>query len=112
MNISQAIKRLTVLGFKMGETGVRDWGRQDAEPFDFSPSHIVTTPFRDVFIGHVKNGWYVTSHIKFKGRIYRHRYEQSFEIFNIFGGGKTLADAMTQFESNFKSKTYNVNHRA
>ena len=110
MTLSKAIQRLKTLGFNISPSQASDsvWGRQEPETFDFSPSHITSTPFRDVFIGKAKGGWYVTSHIKFKGRIYRHRHEQNFEILNIFGGGKTLEDAMLEFEVNFRSKTFNV----
>ena len=111
MTLRQATNRLKAIGFSISPSQASDsvWGRKEPEIFDFSPARRITsTPFRDVFIGKVTPCWYVTSHIKFNGRIYRHRYEQSFEILNIFGGGNTLHKAITEFETNFKAKHYNV----
>ena len=109
MTLNQAIKRLTTLGFKMGlVSDVPHWGRMDAEPFDIKPDHVLSPPSRDVFIGHVNSGWYITSHIKFKCRLYRHHHTFDSQRFNIFGGGKTLEEAMLEFEVNFRAKTYNM----
>jgi len=74
----------------------------------------LSKPERDVYIGHMypnqpdKEFWYITSHIKFKARKYRGRTSYEAEILNIFGSGKTLEDAMTRFEHNFRNKIYNV----
>ena len=123
MNVKQAANRLTKLGFTMNPQGAScpRFGTMTPEPFT-TEFHIHSTPFRDVFIGHVtgvthlngkRSGWYVTSHIKFKARRYRARMYNTFECHtkNIFGGGDTLLKAITEFETNFKAKQYNVSHQ-
>jgi len=106
MKISQATRNLAALGFKMNETG--KWGSQPAEHFPTFKDHVLSTPFRDVYIGHVPKGWYITSHIHFHRRKYRARHSEPAQLLNIFGGGKTLSAAMTEFVLNFIHKRYNT----
>jgi hypothetical protein len=118
MILIEAIKILSDLGFHMGadDKNVTSWGQMEAEPFDIGKDHVVTEPYpnviiggpcRNVFIGQAVNGWYVTSHIRFSCRRYRCRRIELREIKNIFGGGKTLEEAVNNFVHNFKTKTYN-----
>jgi hypothetical protein len=111
MNVKQAAGRLTKLGFTMNPAGAdcSRFGTMTPEPFT-TEFHIHSTPFRDVFFAKCKGGWYVTSHIKFKARRYRARMYNTFECHtkNIFGSGDTLLKAITEFETNFKAKQYNV----
>lgn len=111
MKITQARKQLTILGFTMNPHGAecKNWGRKTPEQFHTS-HHILSSPFRDVFIGKARGGWYVTSHIKFTARRFRARLHNAFDhsTANIFGGGKTLAKAMEIFTSNFNRGFYNV----
>jgi hypothetical protein len=106
MNIPQAVSRLKKLGFDMSH---EKWGTIEAEPYDVGKDHF-TPRHRDVYIGRVKTGWYITSDIKGKMRGYRCRRVFDTNIGNIIGIGSTLKEALEQFEANFKSKTYNV-HR-
>jgi hypothetical protein len=112
MNTNQAVKRLKVLGFTMSKDGVKSWGSQTPEPFDPEKNdrryHILSPPFRDVFFGQCNGGWYVTSSIIFSARIFRCRNKYTARKYNIFGGGKTLEEAMLEFEVNFRVKKYNV----
>lgn len=106
MNMTQAIRRMRKLGFNMGNHDCPHFGVQAAEPYyvngHWSPSN------RDVFIAPCHGGFYITSHIygmfrhfKQKGLAYK------ITVANIFGGGKTLREAVEQFEKNFLTKTYN-----
>jgi hypothetical protein len=108
MTLIQAIKRLSNLGFEMGTQDVAHWGKKFPEKFSFEPHHVLTRPFRDVFIGEAKGGWYITSNIHFEARRYRYRYTYMARIKNIFGHGKTLNEAVNDFTKNFKTLTYNV----
>ena len=108
MTLKQAIKRLTVLGFKMEMTGGCVKGIRGAEAFTYFPHDILSTPMRDVFVGETKDGWQVTSHINFKGKRFRSTETHYATILNIFGSGKTLQNAMDEFESNFERKAYRV----
>ena len=106
MTIAQARKKLESLGFRM----VVRWGSQKAESFPqtfIGQNHFIPK-FRDVFIGHVPSGWYITSHIHGNMIKYKQTEEERVTICNIFGHGKTLAKAMKDFVSNFKTKTYNI----
>jgi hypothetical protein len=115
MNIRQAAEFLTGLGFTMNPMGADcpTWGRKPAEVFA-TPHHILSTPFRDVFIGKVRSGWYVTSNIKFKARRKRARLYNTFDhhMANIFGSGDTLLKAMINFETNFKLQMALANMKA
>ncbi len=112
MTISQASARLTTLGFSMNPTGANliNFGTMEAETFVHPGVHILSTPRRDVYIGKCKGGWYITSTIHFKAHKRRARIYNTFDArrLNIFGGGSTLEMAMMEFESNFRTKTYNV----
>lgn len=79
------------------------------ELFTHANLHVLSVPFRDVFIGKAVNGWYITSHIKFTARRFRCRKYNTFtaELKNIFGHGHTLLDAVEDFEKNFMFKVYN-----
>ena len=107
MTLKQATKRLAALGFKMEAVGSSVHGLIGAEAFNYFPHSILSEPMRDVFIGETKTGWYVTSHINFKGKRFRHTETHYATILNIFGGGATLDDAIKEFESNFLNKKYN-----
>lgn len=105
MNIKQAANRLSS---KLGFTMIDKWGKKTPEVF-VTPYHILSTPFRDVFIGKCKGGWYITSHIIFTAR---RKYSRSHNTFqhctnNIFGSSRTLKEAIESFEQNFKTLTYN-----
>jgi hypothetical protein len=108
MTIIQASKRLQALGFNMKGVGSPHFGQMNPEPFTFGQHHVLTPPWRTVFFAPCNGGWYVTSSIRFEARKYRHRYSYTAQILNIFGGGKTLEEAITEFENNFKTKTYNI----
>ncbi len=113
MNYAEARKQLKALGFTFPKDarctdGTIRWGRKAPEPFNTGKNHFEPT-FRDVFIAPCQGGYYVTSHIHGQMRRYRCRYWNETTIVNIFGGGKTLSEAVTKFVDNFKSKTYNVN---
>ena len=111
MNVIQAAKRLTALGCKMNPTGANcpRFGTTTPELFT-TDLHVVSVPFRDVFIGKAKGGWYVTSHIKFTARRRRARLYNTFgaELKNIFGHGRTLEFAIRDFENNYNLKVYNI----
>jgi len=103
MTTKQAIARLTKLGFSMTRG---KWGSQSPELYSVKPHHFKPM-FRDVFIGTVGNGFYITSHIKGSMRRYRCRTWFETTVGNIFGSGSTLELAMMEFESNFRNKVYN-----
>ena len=104
MKLPEAIKRLSSLGFKMGVVdAVPFWGTIEAEPCD-SGKDSFTPLYRDVFIGRAKGGWYITSHIKGTYRRYRCRNEQQVCRANIFGGGTTLEEALTEFVVHFNRR--------
>lgn len=108
MTLKQAVKRLAALGFKMEEKSsscIR--GTIGAEAFNYYPHEILSEPYRDVFIGETKTGWYVTSHINFKGKRFRSIQTHTASILNIFGSGQTLEAAIEEFENHFKNKVYN-----
>ena len=111
ISITQVRQRLTALGFTMNTnpTDCKDWGTMTPELFTHAGLHCLSVPFRDVFIGKSVNGWYITSHIKFTARRFRARRYNTFtaELKNIFGMGKTLKDAIQDFENNFNLKVYN-----
>ena len=110
MNKQQAIIRLKNLGFKFDFVSI-SFGTMDAEPIDMRPDHF-TPIHRDVYFAPCCGGWYVTSHILgTMRRRYRRRNSEKTDVANIFGGGKTLQEAIEVFERNFKSKTYNVQGR-
>jgi hypothetical protein len=109
MNIKQAASILTKLGFTMNPPGANceHWGRKSAEPF-YTSDCILSTPFRDVFIGKAKGGWYVTSHIKFKAR---RKHARSYNMYdasvsNIFGHGHTLELAIMDFVKEYTFKVH------
>lgn len=108
MTLKQAIKRLAVLGFKMEITGSCVHGIRGAEAFNYFPHDILSTPIRDVFVGETRNGWYVTSHINFRGKRKRCTETHYATILNIYGDGKTLEAAIDEFESNFNRKAYRI----
>ena len=105
MTIAEVARRLTLLGFKMGAVkDVPEWGKRPlTEHFDFRPNHVLTTPYRDVYIGECQGGWYITSHIYFRGRMFRRRkYNvEHMKVRNLFGGGATLAQAFAIFRIEF-----------
>lgn len=108
MNIKQVANRLTSLGFTMGAVAsIPNWGRKDPEIFTTN-LHVMSPPFRDVFIGKAKGGWYITSHIKFKARRFHARLHNTFteEMKNIFGHGRTLELAIADFEKEYIKKVY------
>jgi len=107
MTIREAAKRLKALGFQFFEqSGIR-WGEMPAEDFDPGKCYVLSEPYRDVFIGEIASGWYITSHINFHAQ--RHHYQDTHRatVLNIFGSGKTLEHALEEFEHNFENKTYN-----
>lgn len=106
MTMIQAIRRMRKLGFKMGTTDCPHFGVISAEPFyvdgHWSPVN------RDVFIAPCNGGFYVTSSIYGMFRRFNQRgLAYKITVANIFGGGKTLKEAITIFEKNFLTKTYN-----
>ena len=110
ITITQARQRLAALGFEMGKYGTPNWGMMSPpELFTHGTTHVLSPPFRDVFIGKAKGGWYITSHIKFSARRFRARLYNTYteELKNIFGHGRTLLDAIQDFENNFNLKVYN-----
>jgi len=108
MTLKQATKRLASLGFKMSIADGCVKGSIGAEAFNYFPHDILSEPMRDLFIGETKDGWYLTSHINFKGKRFRSTETHYATILNIFGSGKTLQNAMDEFESNFERKAYRV----
>lgn len=109
ITITQVRQRLAALGFEMGKYGTPNWGMMTPELFTHGTVHVLSKPFRDVFIGKAKGGWYITSHIKFSARRFRARLHNTYteEMKNIFGMGKTLKDVIQDFENNFNLKVYN-----
>lgn len=107
MTLDQAISKLESLGFVMGHNGVPTKGTAVAENFDPGSNNICTDPYRDVSIGQITTGWYVTSYINFVARQYRAHCEHQATILNIDGRGRTLDEAMAVFEHNFSHKRYN-----
>ena len=105
MTIKTASKQLEQLGFTMNSK----YGTAKPESFT-SPYHILSIPSRNVYIGKAKGGYYITSHINFKARLYRACKYNTFaaNVNNIFGHGKTLALAVYNFRENFLNKNYNV----
>ena len=105
MTFTQARKRLEKLGF--GEW-IGTWGCKAPESYDCKSDHFVPRN-RDVFFAKCNDGYYVTSHIRGKLRRYRCKtWYNDVDKANIFGGGKTLREAIEVFEKNFLSKTYNI----
>ena len=107
MTLREAAQRLKVLGFQFFEQGGIRWGAMAAEDFDPGRCHVLSEPFRDVFIGECKGGWYITSHINFSAQRCHSQDKHTATILNIFGSGKTLEHALEEFEHNFENKTYN-----
>lgn len=109
MNTKQAIVELKKLGFKFTVKGVPSFGVTTPEAYNGCwPDHF-TPKSRSVFFAKCNGGFYVTSHLRGDFRYYRGRKtHENYTVSNIFGGGKTLAAAITEFVRNFKSKTYNV----
>ena len=104
----QAIKRLVALGFQMGMARIPRWGWITPEFYPVGKDHF-TPKTRDVFIGKAKGGYYVTSHLRGTMRRYRCRQvNKDCDIANIFGGGKTLQEAIDQFCTKFEAKIYNT----
>jgi hypothetical protein len=97
----------------MGHNDVPSSGMMLAEGFDCGPNHICTGPIRDVTIGQMTDGWFVTSYINFRARQYRRHWEHQATILNIDGRGNTLDEALAVFEHNFTHKRYNppLDHR-
>lgn len=107
MTVREAAKRLKALGFQFFEQNGTRWGEMSAEEFGAGEVYIASEPFRDVFIGECKDGWYITSHINFRAQRYHCHETHQATILNIFGSGETLEDAMAEFEYNFANKNYN-----
>lgn len=112
MTLTQARKTLEALGFTFPKEArcldrTLRWGHKTPEAYD-TGKNVFNPSMRDVFIAPCKGGYYVTSHIRGKMRRYRCRTWNDTTIANIFGGGKTLAEAIGNFVDNFKSQTYNV----
>ena len=87
------------------EPTVPNWGRRElTEAFDFSPNHLLSKPYRSVYIGEAMDGYYISSSIRFRGRLYRHRsYNAAWmDRRNIFGMGTNLRGAVNDFEANFR----------
>ena len=104
MNISQAKQKLTKLGFVFSSPDSPKWGRRNlTESFDFKPNHLLTVPYRDVYIGKATDGWYITSSIHFRGRIFRHHSFNTnwMSRRNICAIGSTLLEAVVQFNTQF-----------
>ena len=81
------------------------FGTRDlTEAFHFAPHHLLSKPFRTVFIGKAVDGYYISSHIRFRGRYYRHRsYNAAWmDRRNIFGLGNNLREAVHDFEAKFR----------
>ena len=108
MTLKQATKRLASLGFKMSIADGCVKGSIGAEAFNYFPHDILSEPMRDLFIGETKDGWYLTSHINFKGKRFRNTDTHYATILNIFGSGKTLQAAVDEFEDHFKRKSYRI----
>lgn len=109
MNLKQASKKIATLGFNIGVNDTHGkFGTIKPEPYPVSGGYFFPH-FRDVFIGKCNKGWYITSHIHGTYRRYRERCEPyDFKVANIFGGGKTLKQAVEKFECNFLTKSYNI----
>lgn len=110
ISITQVRQRIAALGFEMNPLGAdcKNYGRMDAEPYTDSTYHILSKPFRSVFIAKCINGWYITSHIHFNARKFRARLDNTgwVERKNIFGHGVTLKDAVRDFEINYYLKIH------
>lgn len=118
MRISQALSRLTKLGFTVGHVPhASHWGKKDVEPEFFQRKgieqfHVIKGKHepelhRDVYIGKCKNGWYVTSSIVFTRKNFACRNSFLCKMMNVYGGGKTLQSAMDIFEDNLLHRNYN-----
>ena len=72
------------------------------------PHHFHATSNRGVFAAHMydddatKDFWYVTSNLSGEYRQYRGRNFYNAKFGNIFGSGKTLAQAVDVFLKNYK----------
>ena len=107
MTVKQAIPRLESLGFTINQNDGHISGIIPAEEFNYGANHICTEPIRDVTIGQMTDGWYVTSYINFRARQYRQHWEHQATILNIDGRGNNLDEALAVFEHNFTHKRYN-----
>jgi len=91
----------------MGHNSIPVSGTIPAEEFDYGANHICTEPIRDVIIGQMTDGWYITSYINFRARQYKAHWEHQATILNIDGRGNSLDEALAVFEHNFTYKHYN-----
>ena len=105
------VKEFEKLGFDvmkkdklMSELSV--FGIIPAEPYNVGKNHFAPT-YRSVFFGTAKGGYYITSGIHGKMRLYHCRSTEDTEIGNIFGHGKTIKEALKNFAYNFTNKIYN-----
>ena len=119
MTLQQARKQLEKIGFtfdtnhKTLEGSIR-FGTCNSEKYDVSPNHF-TPKFRHVWISSKNkhydpvtlNRFHVSSSIKGVYRKYRSKNSFETDLGNIFGIGKTLEEAVNDFVSLLKSKTYN-----
>lgn len=88
------------------------FGTTEPEPYDtgrdeFKPQYRHIFVSSEMYPGTDKSFFYVTSDINGKMRIYRHRDWFDTDVGNIFASGKTLKDAVSSFEYNFKNLIYN-----
>ena len=82
------------------------FGTIDAENYDVGKNHFEPR-YRSVYFGEAVGGFYITSSIHGKMRLYRCRKTEDTQIANIFGKGKTIEAALKDFAHNFKNKIYN-----
>ena len=112
MKLAQAKKRLESLGFTFNEAR---FGTIKAEFYDVSPNHF-SPIHRDIWISpksknvdpKTKNAYHISSSINGIYRKYRARYSYKRELANIFSMGKTLKEAVENFEKDFRAKNYNI----
>jgi hypothetical protein len=111
----RAVARLTALGFNMTADGSTHplWGRKSADMFNSGTLHVLSVPFRDVLITRSPNGWYVSSHIKFNARRKHARLTNTFvnQVKSVFGFGKTMEQALNDFEIMFQEHVIDPEYR-
>jgi len=88
------------------------FGTTEPEPYSIGKNHFVPK-YRYIYISSEmypktdKNFVYITSNIVGSMRLYRHKNWFDTNIANIFASGKTLSEAVVNFEVKFKAKEYN-----
>lgn len=105
MTIKQARSLLAKLGFQMNPDGAGNpnYGRKYAEYF-IPVVEIKSHPYRDVYISRLEEVINISSHIRFKGVVPGKGVIRPYDCRNIFGRGKTLLEAIVDFEADFNAK--------